>query len=115
MAALSVTLAEVEAAAGRIASKIHHTPLMSCSYISNLIGKDINLKFKCENLQKVGAFKYRGACNAVSMMLEADPTKNLVVTHSSGNHGQAVSCAAKSFGIKANVVMPQGAPQAKLQ
>ena len=69
---------------------------------------------KCENFQKVGAFKFRGACNAV-LHLEASVAKNGVATHSSGNHGQAIAKAAKIKGIPAYIVMPENAPKVKIQ
>lgn len=91
---------------------IHHTPVLSSTDLNEKIGTKIWLK--CENFQKVGAFKFRGACNAV-LHLEASVAKNGVATHSSGNHGQAIAKAAKIKGIPAYIVMPENAPKVKIQ
>ncbi|WP_111685326.1 pyridoxal-phosphate dependent enzyme [Winogradskyella tangerina] len=94
----------------RIKPFIHKTPVLSSSLINAMIGAD--LVFKCENFQKMGAFKMRGAANAILSLSEEDRQKG-VVTHSSGNFAQAVSLAAKSLGVKAYIVMPENAPQVK--
>jgi threonine dehydratase len=101
---------DVRAAQQRIAPYIHHTPVLTSSYLNQLTGAE--LFFKCENLQKVGAFKARGACNAVFGLSEAAAV-NGVATHSSGNHAGALSYAAARRGISATVVMPHNAPAAK--
>src|SRR5438105_1207400 len=88
----------------RIRAFISRTPVMSSSSIDQLAGCEIF--FKCENFQKIGAFKARGATNAV-LSLTKDERLNGVATHSSGNHGQAVARAAKIVGIKSYIVMPQ--------
>ncbi|MGB1308677.1 MAG: pyridoxal-phosphate dependent enzyme [Oceanihabitans sp.] len=94
----------------RIKPFIHNTPILSSTGINTIIGA--NLKFKCENFQKMGAFKMRGATNAILKLTDAQRKKG-VVTHSSGNFAQAVSLAAKSLGVKAYIVMPESAPQVK--
>ena len=94
----------------RIAPYVHHTPVMTCDYLNQLC--DAELFFKCENLQKVGAFKARGACNAVFGLVDQE-AKAGVATHSSGNHAAALSYAALKRGIEATVVMPHNAPAAK--
>lgn len=86
----AVTIDGIRAAAGRIAGKAHRTPVATCGMIDALAGLEVF--FKCEHLQKVGAFKFRGACNAVAL-LSADEARRGVVTHSSGNHAQALALA----------------------
>ena len=100
----------VRRAAERIAPHVHRTPVMTCKHLDSLAGA--SLFFKCENLQKVGAFKARGACNAV-FALDDDAAARGVLTHSSGNHGQALCFAAARRGIPATVVMPENAPAPK--
>jgi len=104
------TFDDVLSAHQRIAPYIHRTPVMTSSYFDHLSGAKIF--FKCENLQKIGAFKARGACNAVFGLSEADAARG-VATHSSGNHAGALSYAAARRGIEATVVMPRTAPEAK--
>ena len=94
----------------RIKPFIHNTPVLSSSYINEITGAEVY--FKCENFQKMGAFKMRGAANAI-LRLSDDQKSNGVVTHSSGNHAQAISLAAKKIGIKAYIVMPSNAPEIK--
>lgn len=94
----------------RISPYAHCTPVMTCATLDRLSGRE--LFFKCENLQKIGAFKFRGACNAV-VRLPADVAGRGVVTHSSGNHAQALALAASIRGIEAHVVMPSNAPGVK--
>jgi len=101
------TLEDLEAARERIAPHANRTPVLTSRTFDALAGA--SLFFKCENLQRVGAFKFRGACNAI-MALDDPPA---VATHSSGNHAQAVALAAKIRGIPAHVVMPIDAPRAK--
>ncbi len=103
-------LATVRAAAQRIAGLAHRTPVMTCSTLDRLAGRSLFLK--CENLQKVGAFKFRGACNAVAR-LPAEVAARGVVTHSSGNHAQALALAARLRGIPAHIVMPRNASTVK--
>lgn len=102
---------DIELAAKRIESFIHHTPILSSERINEQLGLDI--RFKCENFQKVGAFKSRGAVNAVFSLSDED-LANGVCTHSSGNHAQALARAAKLKGIPAYIVMPNNAPQVKI-
>jgi threonine dehydratase len=107
----SVTLADVRDAAARIAPHAQVTPLLRSRSLDELAGA--RLFFKCEQLQRVGAFKFRGACNAV-WSLDDDTARRGVVTHSSGNHGAALALAAGTRGIPAHVVVPEGAVKAKL-
>ena len=95
----------------RIASRIHRTPALSCKAINEMANS--HLFFKCENLQKVGAFKARGASNAVMKLSPADKKRG-VATHSSGNHAQALAWAASCEGIPAHVVMPENANPVKV-
>ncbi|QDY68838.1 beta-hydroxyaspartate dehydratase BhcB [Qingshengfaniella alkalisoli] len=104
------TFADVEAAHDRIVPYIHRTPVLTSSYINSLAGAE--LFFKCENFQKAGAFKVRGASNAV-FGLDDETAKRGVATHSSGNHALSLSYAAGQRGIPCHVVMPRTAPQAK--
>jgi threonine dehydratase len=110
MTTYAVDLPAIRAAAARIARFVHRTPVMTCSTIDALAGR--KLFFKCENLQKVGAFKYRGATNAVRKLTDAEAAKG-VVTHSSGNHAQALALAGRIRGIPAYIVMPKTAPLVK--
>lgn len=103
-------LAEVRAAAERIAPYAHRTPVLTSRTLDAQTGG--HLFFKCENLQRVGAFKFRGACNAVFSLSE-DAAARGVVTHSSGNHAQALALAAQLRGIPAHIVMPRNAPVVK--
>jgi threonine dehydratase len=95
----------------RIQPYVHQTPVLTNSWLDNKTGAQ--LFFKCENFQKVGAFKIRGACNAVFQLTE-EQVAHGVVTHSSGNHAQALALAAKIRGIKAYIVMPETAPEVKV-
>ena len=103
MTTYAADLDAVRAAAARIALYAHRTPVMTCATLDALAGR--KLFFKCEQFQKVGAFKFRGACNAV-MQLPDDVAARGVVTHSSGNHAQALALAARLRGIPAHIVMP---------
>ncbi len=107
-----VTRADIERAAEAIKGVAARTPLIEAHWLSDKLGYEVRLK--CENLQRAGAFKIRGAYNAVSRVAEAD-RKRGVITYSSGNHGQAVALAARLFGIKAVVVMPTTAPGVKVE
>jgi threonine dehydratase len=106
-----VTFDDIQAAATRIAPYVHRTPVMTSATLDEELGASI--LFKCENLQKVGAFKARGAVNAV-LSLDSDVASKGVVTHSSGNHGQALAYAASIRRIPCTVVMPDTAPQVKV-
>ena len=105
------THADVLAAAARIAGFATVTPVLGSRSLDAQAGCELH--FKCENLQRVGAFKFRGACNAVWAMT-ADEAARGVVTHSSGNHGAALALAARTRGIPAHVVVPQGAVRSKV-
>lgn len=104
-------LAEIRAAHARIASFVTRTPVVNSPALDAVVGATLYLK--CENLQRVGAFKARGACNAV-LCLSAAAASHGVVTHSSGNHGAAVAYAAQRRGIAAHVVMPENAARVKV-
>ena len=101
---------DIIASAERIAPYIHNTPILTSKAINKMAGAE--LFFKCENFQKMGAFKMRGATNAILQLSNAQKQKG-VVTHSSGNFAQALALAAKSLGIKAYIVMPSNAPEVK--
>ncbi|MBN4098557.1 MULTISPECIES: beta-hydroxyaspartate dehydratase BhcB [Methylobacterium] len=109
-ALITPTLDDVLAAHERIRPYIHETPVLTSRIIDEAAGAQ--LFFKCENLQKAGAFKARGASNAVFSLTEAQAARG-VATHSSGNHGTCLSYAAGRRGIPCTVVMPRTAPQAK--
>lgn len=96
----------------RIASWIHNTPVLTSTSINQISGAD--LFFKCENFQKIGAFKMRGALNAV-LSTSKEKSKKGFVTHSSGNHAQAVALSSKIAKTKAYIVMPNGAPKIKIK
>jgi threonine dehydratase len=106
------TFAQIQDAAARIAAHARITPVLRSDALDALAGAQLH--FKCENLQRGGAFKFRGACNAVWSLDEADAARG-VVTHSSGNHGNALALAAATRGIRAHVVVPEGAVRAKLE
>jgi len=103
-------LADIEQAAKRISEYVHRTPVLTSRRLDELSAAQ--LFFKCENLQKVGAFKARGASNAV-LSLSATEAASGVATHSSGNHGAALAMAAQRRGIPAHIVMPSNAPAVK--
>ncbi len=105
-----ITLDAVREAAKCIEPYAHRTPVMTCAALDERAGRRVF--FKCENFQKIGAFKFRGACNAV-MNLADDVAGRGVVTHSSGNHAQALALAAKLRGIEAHIVMPSTASPVK--
>lgn len=105
-----LTIEDIQVAAERIAPHIVSTPVMTSSSINVLVGGDVF--FKCENFQRVGAFKARGAANAVFALSDADAAKG-VATHSSGNHGAALARAAALRGVPCHVVVPVGANPVK--
>ena len=105
------TLADIQEAHEAIAHLIHRTPVLRCRSLNDISGA--KLFFKCENFQKVGAFKMRGAASAI-LRLSEEERKQGVTTHSSGNHAQATARAAKSLGIKSYIVMPLNAPKSKM-
>jgi threonine dehydratase len=104
------TLTDILNAEKRIKPYVHHTPVLTNNSLNHRVGAQVYLK--CENLQKVGAFKFRGACNAVYSLSEEE-AKRGVCTHSSGNHAQALALAARMRGIPAYIVMPNTAPKVK--
>ena len=107
---MSPTITDIRQAAERIRPHAHRTPVMTCRSLDQRVGAQVFMK--CENLQKVGAFKFRGACNAV-FSLSPDEAARGVATHSSGNHAQALALAAAMRGIPAYIVMPRNAPAVK--
>ncbi len=107
-----VTLEDIRAAARRIANIAHRTPVMTSRTFNALVGAEVF--FKCENFQRGGAFKIRGATNFVFSIPPADLPRG-VVTYSSGNHAQAVAIAAAAAGVPATIVMPSDAPRAKIE
>ena len=102
--------ADIQKAHEIVKKYAHRTPVLSSSSINKIV--DGNLYFKCENLQKVGAFKFRGACNAVFSLTNEEAQRG-VATHSSGNHAAALALAAKMRGIAAHIVMPSNSPEIK--
>lgn len=106
------TFDDILAAAERIRPHVHRTPVLTCSALDELA--DARLFFKCENFQRCGAFKMRGASNAVFALDDEDASRG-VVTHSSGNHAGALALAARTRGTKAYVVMPKTAPVVKVR
>ena len=106
------SLEEIRDAAARIAPHAVLTPVLRNASLDALVGAE--LYFKCENLQRGGAFKFRGACNAVWSLTDQEARCG-VVTHSSGNHGNALAMAAATRGIAAHVIVPEGAVRAKLE
>ena len=107
---MTVSIEDIRKAADRIKPYIHRTPVMTNESLNQKVGAQVFMK--CENLQKVGAFKFRGASNAVWSLTDEEAARG-VVTHSSGNHAQALALAAKMRGIPAYIVMPSNAPQVK--
>ena len=101
---------DIEKSHQRISPYIHRTPIFTSQMINNITGS--RLYFKCENFQKMGAFKMRGATNAI-MQLSKEQKQKGVVTHSSGNFAQALALSAKKLGIKAYIVMPKNSPAVK--
>jgi threonine dehydratase/serine racemase len=110
MIAAAITLGDVQTAARRIDGTAHHTPVFTCATLDRHAGRQ--LFFKCEQFQKSGSFKFRGACHAIARLPEEVAHRG-VVTHSSGNHAQALALAARLRGIPAHVVMPANASAVK--
>lgn len=106
------TYKDVQAAAARIEPYIRRTPVMTSRTANESLGAE--LFFKCENFQRMGAFKFRGAMNALLQFSDAQKAAG-VLAFSSGNHAQAIALAAKQLGIKATIIMPEDAPQAKVE
>ena len=107
----AASIEDVRSAAERIKGVGHRTPVLTSKTLDQLAGR--KLFFKCENFQKVGAFKFRGGWNAVSMLSDSEAERG-VCTHSSGNHAQAVAYSAQKRGIPAYIVMPNNSPDVKL-
>jgi threonine dehydratase len=108
---LPVTYADVEAAAARIAGRAHRTPVVTSGTVNARTGAEV--LFKCENFQRIGAFKFRGAYNALVQLDEAQQRRG-VLAFSSGNHAQAIALAGQLLGIRTTIVMPDDAPPVKL-
>lgn len=106
----AVSLDDVRRAAERIATWVHRTPVLTCATLDRAAGRQ--LFFKCEQWQRTGSFKFRGAASAVRNLSEPDAARG-VVTHSSGNHAQALALAARLRGIPAHIVMPTNAAAVK--
>lgn len=107
---MTISLADIKAASQRIEDVAVHTPLITSPYLNDLLNADVY--FKAENLQHIGAFKFRGAFNRLSQLSKAQKDKG-VVAFSSGNHAQGVAYAAKLLGMNATIVMPHDAPEIK--
>jgi threonine dehydratase/serine racemase len=110
MTTYAADLSAIQDASRRLQGRAHRTPVLTCATLDRLSGR--SLFFKCEHLQKAGAFKFRGACNAV-LKLSDEVAARGVVTHSSGNHAGALALAARLRGIAAHVVMPRNASPVK--
>jgi len=108
---LAISYADIEAAAGRLAGIAHRTPVMTSRTADDRTGA--KLFFKCENFQRMGAFKFRGAYNALAQFT-AEQRHAGVIAFSSGNHAQAVALSARLLGMPATIVMPRDAPQIKV-
>ncbi|GGP27119.1 threo-3-hydroxy-L-aspartate ammonia-lyase [Silvimonas amylolytica] len=111
MTAMLPTFQDVRAAADRIAGHAHRTPVLTSRTLNDELGAEVF--FKCENFQRMGAFKFRGAFNALSRF-DADQRRRGVIAFSSGNHAQAIAVAARLLGMPATILMPQDAPVAKV-
>jgi len=111
MTEFAITFADVQAAADRLAGVAHRTPVLTSRTVNRLTG--YRVYFKCENFQRAGAFKFRGAYNTLAQLSAAERARG-VVAYSSGNHAQGVAYAARLLGIPAAIVMPTDAPQSKL-
>ena len=109
---LAITYADVAAAAGRLAGHAHRTPVLTSRTVDERTGAKVF--FKCENLQRIGAFKFRGAFNALSQLAPAERERG-VLSFSSGNHAQAVALSGKLLGIRVTIVMPSDAPAVKIE
>lgn len=105
-----VTFADVQSAAERLAGQAHRTPVVTSRTLDERVGAQVFLK--CENLQRMGAFKFRGAYNALSRLSDSERARG-VITYSSGNHAQAIALSGRMLGVKTLVVMPENAPASK--
>lgn len=111
-APLAVSYADVAAAAERLAGRAHRTPVLTSRTVDERTGARV--LFKCENLQRIGAFKFRGAYNAMSQLAPARRARG-VLAYSSGNHAQAVALSGRMLGIRVTIVMPEDAPAVKIE
>lgn len=109
-----MTFRDVQNAVENIKGKIHLTPVITCKSLDALASGSLRLYFKAENLQRIGAFKIRGATNALAN-LSKDELQRGVVTHSSGNHGQALACAGAILGTRAHIIMPSDSANVKIE
>ncbi len=109
--ALAISYADIEQAHQRLAGQAHRTPVLSSETANRLSGAE--LFFKCENFQRMGAFKFRGAYNAL-MQFSSEQRRQGVVAYSSGNHAQAIALAARELGMRAVIIMPEDAPAVKI-
>src|SRR4051812_10790423 len=107
-----LTIELIREARERIRARIHRTPVLTSRTFNERAGHEVF--FKCENMQRAGAFKFRGATNKI-LSLNGEERRRGVVAHSSGNHAQSVALAAREAGIRAVIVMPSDAPQLKLK
>lgn len=112
MTALAISFDDIAAAHDRIRDAAHRTPVLTSSTANALT--DAQIFFKCENFQRMGAFKFRGAYNAISQFTPEQQARG-VITFSSGNHAQAIALSAKMLGVKAAIVMPEDAPAVKVE
>jgi threonine dehydratase len=108
---LAVDYADVAFAAERLGGVVHRTPVLTSRTFNERVGADVY--FKCENLQRTGAFKIRGGYNTLAQLPDAQKERG-VLTYSSGNHAQAVALAGQMLNIPATIIMPEDAPQVKL-
>eukprot|EP01064_Diplonema_japonicum_P001833 TRINITY_DN1121_c0_g2_i1.p2 TRINITY_DN1121_c0_g2~~TRINITY_DN1121_c0_g2_i1.p2 ORF type:complete len:330 (+),score=63.20 TRINITY_DN1121_c0_g2_i1:60-1049(+) len=111
---MAIPLKDIQEAYERVKDVAHETPVMTCTAVDDAVGGGRKVFFKCEHLQKIGAFKIRGAVNAVTRLKEEVKDLRAVVTHSSGNHAQALALAGKIRGVDAHIVMPRTAPAVKV-
>jgi threonine dehydratase len=109
---MEISLNDIRAAHSRIAPFIHRTPVLTSRSLDALAGAE--LLFKCENFQKIGAFKIRGGMNA-ALSLSPEEAQRGLTTHSSGNHAQAIAFAARQLGVPAYIVMPRSSPRVKVE
>src|SRR5436190_22045924 len=109
---LMLTIEQIKAAAERICGRVHRTPVVTSRSFNEATGKEVF--FKCENLQRAGAFKIRGATNKI-LSLTDNEKKRGVIAVSSGNHAQAVALASREAGIRSVVAIPADAPKAKVE
>src|SRR3569833_3195475 len=110
---LAITFADVQAAAERLRGVVNRTPVVTSRTLNDLVGPGAQVYLKCENLQRGGSFKLRGAYNCISSLSDEQRARG-VVAFSSGNHAQGVALAARELGVNATIVMPTDAPAPKV-